>query len=119
MEDTEHREQQPPDREPNQEQRERTDHTAFLYRHSRRDPCRSRYRSQPNVRRQRAARFLSVCVHNACAFWMHFSNTSLIETLERASTHGPITSSHGSPSYRSICSSDAIWTKSVVSNHQA
>jgi hypothetical protein len=45
--------------------RERTDHMAFLYRHSRRDPCRSRYRSQPNVRRQRAARFLSVCVHNA------------------------------------------------------
>jgi hypothetical protein len=49
---------------------------------------------------------------------MHFSSTSLIETLERASTHGPITSSHGSPPYRSICSSDAIWTKSVVSNHQ-
>jgi hypothetical protein len=35
-------------RNPTKNSRERTDHTAFLYRHSKRDPCRSRYRSQPD-----------------------------------------------------------------------
>jgi hypothetical protein len=39
---------------------EPTGHTSFRYRHSNLDPCRSRYRSQPKARRQRAARFLSV-----------------------------------------------------------
>src|SRR5215472_3298448 len=97
---------------------ELTDQTFLRYLHSRRDPCRSRYRSQPSALRQRAALFLSVCVHNDCTFWRHFSSTSLMETLVRISTHGPMTSSQGSPSYRSICWSDAIWTKSAVSSHQ-
>lgn len=47
---------------------ELTNQAFFRYRHSSRDPWRSRYRSQPNALRQRAARFLSVCVHRACAF---------------------------------------------------
>jgi hypothetical protein len=76
---------------------------SLRYRHSNRVPCRSRYRFHPNALRHRAARFLSVWVHNACGFCKHFSRTSLIDTLERASSHGAMTSSHGSPSYRSIC----------------
>jgi hypothetical protein len=40
--------------------------------------------------------------HRACGFCRHLSRTSLIEVLERASSHGPMTSSQGSPSYRSI-----------------
>lgn len=46
----------------------------------------------------RAARFLSVCVHNDCGFSGHFCSTSLIDALERSSSHGPMISSHRSPS---------------------
>jgi hypothetical protein len=85
---------------------EPTGHVSLRYRHSKRTPCRSRYLSHPKARRHRATRFLSVCVHKACGLFTHLSSTSPIETLERDSAHGPITSSQGSPSYRSICWSE-------------
>src|SRR5215472_8055705 len=71
---------------------------TLRYRHSSRSPRRSRYRNQPCARRQREARILSVWVHCACGLLRHFSRTSDIDVLCLLSSHGPITSSQGSPS---------------------
>jgi len=54
--------------------------SLLRYLHSRRAPC----RSQPRKRKQRAARFLSDCVHSPCGFCRHLSRTSLIETFDRS-----------------------------------
>ena len=60
---------------------------------SRRSPSRSRYRSQPKARKQGPMRFLSPCFHNPCSLLMHFSSSSDIEMLVRASSYGAMISS--------------------------